>query len=512
MRSFPKTFKRRLPALFSSIRFRLALWFVLILGLVIVVFSIFVYTRQSAELHTAAAERLEYKAEKLAGALRYLSQDDLSRGPWRIPNDPESGESFLQEGDVLALVNRSGNLVQSWGRPDATSVSLWVQQGLEGQNPEKPVSSQVIPATIEADNAEIEYLAMVVPIVADRRPVGYFLIANPVDPDNTLPRLLFSLVLGVTSTLVIALIGGVWLADRAMQPVKRITHAARTISDTDLSLRLQLNRNDELGELADTFDEMLARLEGSFERQRRFTADASHELRTPLSIVELETGRALAAPRSQAEYERVLSIVRSENQFMTSLVNNLLTLARMDAGQVALRKEEWDLSDITLEVVERLAPLAAKAHVRLSAGELPELPVLGDRQYLTQMITNLVENGIKYTEGEDRRVEVSTGWRFSPGGDQAWVRVCDNGPGIPPEHIPLLFDRFYQVDRSRTHQNEGEGESDTSLPGAGLGLSIARWVAVAHTGDIHVESELGTGTVFNVILPLLRRPEAGSQA
>ena len=168
---------------------------------------------------------------------------------------------------------------------------------------------------------------------------GYILLADPIDPDNQLPRLFVSLTLGI-GTLAIAMIGGVWLADRVMRPVKTITHTAQTIGETDLSMRLHLEQKDELGELADTFDAMLDRLQAAFERQRQFTADASHELRTPLTIVELEASRAPAAQHSPADYERALSIIYSENQFaMIRLVNNLLTLARMDAGQVVLHKE-----------------------------------------------------------------------------------------------------------------------------------------------------------------------------
>jgi signal transduction histidine kinase len=316
--------------------------------------------------------------------------------------------------------------------------------------------------------------------------------------------LLASLIVGILLTLLIALLGGFWLADRAMRPVKTITQAAQNISETDLSLRLHLTQKDELGELADTFDEMLNRLQAAFERQRQFTADASHELRTPLTIVDLETSRALANHRSPQEYERVLRVVQSENQMMIHMVVNLLTLARMDAGQVTLKKEELDLSDVTLEVVERMAPLASRENVRFSVGELPELHVLGDRQYLAQMLTNLVENAIKYTSGEDKHVLVETGSDEAGKDRHAWVRVIDNGPGIPAEHLPHVFDRFYQVDSSRTRKNsEEEAEGEQSYSGTGLGLSIVQWIVQAHEGQIQVRSEVGKGSTFEISIPML---------
>lgn len=475
--------------------------FVFLLGIVVLLFSIFIFTRQSRDLREAAIDRLEYKAQKLADYFRTTSVDSFYRAAAGIPYDPESGESFLQDRDVLAYIDSSGKIIKSWGPPDTSRVSLWVEEGLKEENLNSPITNRLIPATIEIENTPVDYLTVVVPVSINYRIAGYFLIGNPIDPDSQMPQLLISLILGVSITLGGALFGGLWLAGQAIQPVKKITDTARTISETDLSRRLQLNRKDEMGELADTFDDMLARLEAAFERQRQFTADASHELRTPLSIIDLEASRALAANRSIKEYERVLSVIKSENQHMIRLVNNLLTLARMDAGQIAMEKEELDLSDVALEVVERLAPIAVEEGVRLSAGDLPELPVVGDREYLTRMLSNLVENGIKYTTGEERRVMVDSGMRSNNAENEAWVRVIDNGQGIISEHLPHIFDRFYQVDTARSRVNNA-GEGDDQAPsGAGLGLAIAQSIAAAHGGRISVETEVGKGTVFEVSIP-----------
>ena len=498
-----------LDTLIHSIRFRLALWFVFILGIVIILFSSFIYLGQVRNLRAAASTRLELKVQRLANFFTAANREYFEPVPMQIPNDPTSGESFLQEGDVLAFMNTSGVIVQRWGPVGANSLGQWVVQGLKSNNLSRPFLGTLHTTRLPVQNTRVNYLMSVVPISEEGHLIGYFFIGTPIDPDHQLPSLLFFLSVGIIITLLSALVGGFWLADRAISPVKQITETARTLSETDLNRRLRLNSKDELGELADTFDQMLARLQAAFERQRQFTADASHELRTPLTIVELETSRALAARRSIPEYEQTLKVIKSENQFMIRLVNNLLTLARMDAGQIVLQKEPLDLSDIALEVVERLAPIANKSQVRLAAGELPELPIEGDRQYLTQMITNLVENAIKYTDGGDKRVEITTGMRQTQGGNQAWVRVSDNGPGIPAEHIPHLFDRFYQVDQARSRQeSELEPPDGQVTSGAGLGLSIAQWVANAHGGEIRVESQLRKGTTFEVILPLAAVPEA----
>ena len=236
---------------------------------------------------------------------------------------------------------------------------------------------------------------------------------------------------------------------------------------------------------------MLARLLAAFERQRQFVADASHELRTPLTIVNLETSRTLASPHKPEEYRHALATIRSENDFMTSLVNDLLTLARMDAGQAPMQSLPVDLSDVAIDTIERLSPLAARNSVRLEAGELPETRILGDRQRLVQMVSNLVDNAIKYAAGQDKIISIETG----RAADTVWVRVSDNGPGISPEHLPHLFDRFYQIDQARTRGSD-DANGHKAPGGSGLGLSIVQWIVQSHGGEIKVESQLGAGTTF----------------
>jgi signal transduction histidine kinase len=220
-------------------------------------------------------------------------------------------------------------------------------------------------------------------------------------------------------------------------------------------------------------------------------ADASHELRTPLTIVNLETSRTLASPHKPDDYRHALATIRSENDFMTSLVNDLLTLARMDAGQAVMQNLPVDLSDVAIDTIERLSSLAARNGVQLEAGELPDARIMGDRQRLVQMVSNLVDNAIKYATGQDKKVSIETGKTA----DTAWVRVSDNGPGISPEHLPHLFDRFYRIDQSRTRGSEDEA-APMAPSGSGLGLSIVQWIAQSHGGEIKVESQPGVGTTF----------------
>jgi signal transduction histidine kinase len=353
-------------------------------------------------------------------------------------------------------------------------------------------------------NQKGSFLYLLTPLFAERRPVGLIILGRPVDADGQLPKLIPTLIFGSLLTLLISLAGGYWVAGRAMAPVRTITRTARGISESGLHKRLNLKTQDELGELADTFDAMLDRLQAAFDRQRRFTADASHELRTPLTIVGLEADQALSHRRSYDEYERAFKVIRSENDFMSRLVNDLLTLARMDAGQAVLKPSPLDLSDVALDVVERLSNMARRDGIELHAGDFPEVRVEGDYQYLSQMVSNLVQNAIKYAGGSGHHVQIETGNSVSDGKSYGWVRVEDDGPGIPAEHLPNLFNRFYRVDQARTRRQDESPESDQEKApdGSGLGLAIVQWIAQAHGGQVNVQSELGKGTTFEIRLPL----------
>lgn len=500
--------KERLLLFARSIRFRLALWFVAILAVVLVAFSVFVYARQASDLNRATLERLSLKTRQWESYLKYAARDYFGEDPPLIPAQTQDGESFLQEYDILALVGLQGQVVQKAGPVQDEEIQHLVQVGLEKRTEEHPFAYNVVEATAEDETTSEEYRFVVAPITLDRKVIGFFLLGSPVDPNGQLQRLLVTLVLGNVVTLGLALAGGTLLAERAMRPVKMITRTAREIGESDLNRRLNLGTQDELGELANTFDAMLARLQAAFERQRQFTADASHELRTPLTIIGLETAWALSARRPAAEYERVLGVVQSENEFMTRLVNNLLTLSRMDAGQAGFNFEALDLSDLALEVLERLTPLAKQRGVSLGTGDLPEVKTTGDRQYLSQMLANLVENAIKYTNVENPQVRVETGVEPSGPGAAgfAWVRVEDNGPGIAPESLERIFDRFYQVDQARTRNESGDLEGDPTgeqqTSGSGLGLSIVQQIVQAHGGQVSARSEGGQGSTFTVRLPL----------
>lgn len=476
----PKSSQNKISFL-HSIRFRLLLWFTGILTLVLLLFSGFIYHNQAHDLEDDSLGRFNRRLARLEDTLRVSPRQE--NGQIVLP------EHILEETDVFALINPAGDVLLSYGTFPGGNIVQAAKQAL-AHHPEQEESLEYSFSWVDKDSG---YGYVVGPIFGETGQTSLVVLGGPLDPDGQMKGLTTTLLLGNLLTLAIALGGGYWLADRAMRPVQTISHTARSISETDLSRRINLDSKDELGELASTFDNMLARLQAAFERQRQFVADASHELRTPLTIVNLETSRALDAPRSQKEYQRALQVVHSENEFMSHLVNDLLTLARMDNGQVLLQKSPLDLSDVAVDAIERLAMLAERNQVRIETGDLPEARMLGDHQALLQMVSNLIENAIKYTAGDDKQVSVETG----VGDSCVWVRVSDNGPGIAPEHLPHLFDRFYRVDEARVRDMDDKSNADTP-GGSGLGLSIIRWIARAHGGEVHVESQPGKGSSFEV--------------
>lgn len=508
-----------LVTLLSSMRVRLTLWYLAILALVFLVFSgvLIAEVRQNEE--TAQHTNLASIAQQLARA--YDPADGMigtSTLPQLLKQPNQQKEQQVQsvgyalpaQGAAL-LISPEGSVIQAIGPLTADSVARMQSFMLTGESSQANVVSLSTAPSAYGDVALpvatagggvklIDYVAYHTDVISQGRLVGILVVAEPNRLNQTAQSVFPALLVAGPVTLLIAALGGYWLASRALRPVRLITRAAQEISETDLSRRLSLKSRDELGELAATFDHMLGRLEAAFQRQRQFTADASHELRTPLTIVNLEATHALAAPRDEQEYVRALTAIQAENASMSRLVNDLLMLARADADRAPVRFDPLDLSDVSLEAVERLSSLALRQGIRLIVSDLPEAPILGDRDILVQALTNLVENGVKYTSGVGGQVTVTIR-RVVRDGGAVWAvaQVADDGPGIAAEHLPFLFNRFYRVDAARV----AEGEDGQELRGgSGLGLAIAQWAAQAHGGELRVESEVGAGTVFTLWLPL----------
>ena len=322
------------------------------------------------------------------------------------------------------------------------------------------------------------------PVLEAGRAVAWVQAAQSLAPvEDALDRLLAALVAGSGALSLLAGVAGYFLAARALSAIDAITAAARRISAEDLSARLRLpDQGDEVSRLANTFDEMLARIENGFARQRQFTADASHELRTPLAAMRAILDYTRSGERPPAEYRQALDDLSGEVDYLQRLAESLLTMARAE-GEQRIQKVELDLAQLLGDVVESLRWTAEAKGLRLAAELPPPLSIQGDADALIRLAVNLVDNAVRYTE----RGEVRLSARAQ--GDWALIEVSDTGAGIPPEHLPHLFERFYRAEAAR------------SPGGAGLGLAIADQIARAHGGRIEVDSALGVGTTFLVYLP-----------
>jgi heavy metal sensor kinase len=324
--------------------------------------------------------------------------------------------------------------------------------------------------------------------------------AVPTEPfDQALDR--FRLILKETLPVLIVLASliGYWLSGRGLAPVKEIIRTARGIGVKNLSSRLKVPKaHDELRLLTDTLNEMLARIESSVQRITQFTADASHDLRTPLALIRSSSELALRRSRSEEEYRETIAGILATSDETTALVENLLTLARADAGAATLQFQRIDLIPHLRKTAEEADVLAADKGIRVVA-EVPQVPVwvTADGAAIERVFRIVLENAVKYTPSGGE-----IGILFHNGHGASHVEIRDTGIGIPAKDLPHIFERFYRADEARSRETGGSG----------LGLAIAQWVVDMHQGSISAKSTLGRGSVFSISLPLAQSPIIANRA
>jgi heavy metal sensor kinase len=301
--------------------------------------------------------------------------------------------------------------------------------------------------------------------------------------------LLVTLAIYMPFIVSLAVAGGYWLMRRSLQPVDEITRRAEGITSTNLSERLPvICTGDELERLSISLNRMIERLDEAFQHINRFSADASHELRTPLTILQLELEGIAQSHRGESGLGDHIGSALEETHRMSRIVESLLAISRLDAGEVKMEKVHIDLGDLVASTASEMALLADEKAIRLRTLGTTGVCVEGDKTRLQQVIVNLIDNAIKYTH-EGGRVEVSVGREETV----AVLEVSDNGPGIPADCLPHVFERFYRADKARSRASGG----------AGLGLSIVKAICAAHAAEVTVSSQPGQGTCFRVELPLL---------
>ncbi len=315
--------------------------------------------------------------------------------------------------------------------------------------------------------------------------------AVPTEPfDQALDRFRLIEQEGLPALVLIASLLGYWLSGKSLAPVDKIIRTAEMIGVDNLSRRLEVPKPyDELRRLTETLNAMLGRIESSFHKITQFTADASHDLRTPVAVMRATAEIALRKPRTQPEYEAALSRVLQTSVETSAMLENLLMIARADAGAAGLEMHPVDLKNHIRRAQEHGEILAATKSLSFSS-QLPDSEVLvkGDAIAIDRLLMILIDNAVKYTP-PGGRCEIA----LTMSETEAHIEVKDSGVGIESEDLESIFERFYRADKTRSRE----------ISGAGLGLAIARWIANVHGGSTSAESVIGTGSVFRVKLPAL---------
>jgi len=448
-----------------SIRFRLTAWYAGVTALTIALLACGLWFFVRASFHGQLYGRLE---SKLAVVAQFIQKD-----PQELDEIEEHGGMFLFE------VAQDGQIIhraKGWTQIGLPDVSVPPARRFWSWKSEDEGCFLLGTSMVEVESGR--YL---VTVAEDRSQVN-----------SSLRILVMALIAGLPCVLSLAVAGGWLLATRALSPIDKMVTKAGEISADRLHERLPIeNPRDELGRLATVFNETLTRLEDAFDRLRRFTADASHELRTPLTALRSVGEVGLRQGSDPAD---VIGSMLEETDKLALLVDNLLMLARADAGRLKLHTERADLAALVKEVVDWVRVLAEEKRQSLDIEVRQPVTATMDRMTIRQAILNLLDNAVKYAP-EDGRIVVTVG-KTTAG--HAYIAVTDNGPGIATEHHEKIFERFYRVDKERSRTQGGTG----------LGLAIARKAVESNGGRIELESEPGKGSTFRIILSQQNQPRS----
>ena len=447
----------------NSVRLRLTLWHVAVLATIIIGFALgtYIFVRESL------LRQIDNHLERDLATVQRVAQRDI---------------------EELATLAHHGNValfrVTDSGRTTLAATERWNRSGLgDIKFAGTPGASQRITAAdgehyrTRSGTLNTAGKTLLIAVAHEEQAVS-----------QSLRSLAMILLLGIPAALLLAVAGGYFLAGRALSPIGAMVAKAREITAECLSERLPVeNPNDEFGQLAMVFNETFLRLEDSFERLRRFTADASHELRTPLTAIRSVGEVGMQENIDASSCREVIGSMLEETDRLTRLVDSLLTLSRADAGSVLLNKERTDLSALTAEVGDCLHVLAEEKEQTLTITAPAPLYVEADRTTMRQALINLLDNAIKYTP-EGGKIRVTVGKTTA---NEFFIAVSDNGPGIAPEFQDMVYERFYRIDKGRSRE----------VGGAGLGLSIALWAVEANNGRLELDSSEGLGCTFRIVIP-----------
>lgn len=484
-----------------SIRFVLTLWYI---GIFAVLFSLFgwaLYSKVASNLFREVDAVLASNAGGAADTLFAFWKAEQESAPGPKSKEPLMGLDAVRFPGLLARWSKQTNELLHPLR------IITVQGGIALSSPgfEKlslPLSAEVIQnsrrglmiyQTFRLPENRVRLVTF--PVIEDGRLLYMIQAASSLrEADVSLAQLRLWLLILIPCVLVVVSSVGWFLVTAALRPVDQTIQKAKSIGLGDLHERIGVPRtHDELERLARTFNEMLERLDRSVRRLRQFSAAASHELRTPLSILRGELEVSLRKPRDAEEYRRVLRTQLEVVTELENIVSQLLTLAYTEEGEAGVEWKPLELVKLVREACELWQKVADDKKIAIEIAESPALWIRGEKRLLERLVSNLLENAIKHSPVEGR-VTLT----FGRQGHEAYLAVEDTGPGISPDELPFIFDKFF-IDKTR--------RADASR-GIGLGLGLCRWIAEAHQGRIEVGSAPAGGAVFKVRFPVMDAPQA----
>ncbi|MEP9412241.1 MAG: HAMP domain-containing protein [Candidatus Brocadia sp.] len=455
-----------------TIRTKLTFWYTSIFGGTLFLFGLLTYLAFSYANNKHIDVGLEEEADGIAHHAQ-ISMDSFKEYVTRISNEREEWAS----GKYVAILNRTGNLQFRSGNLAYSYLNLSSDQIKE------ILSGKTYFKTVKTSKGCL--LRIITMPTVDRQQLIQIGIA--VNKGSAPKIFLLALVCLGCIAIIGSWVGGWFMAKKALSPIKCMIKELQKIETEHLETRLTIYPvKDEISELAGVVNEMLARLENSFNQVRQFTTDASHELRTPIAIMKAGIEVALSREREICNYQQVLANTLEDLRRLSKIIENLFILAKADAGRYELHTKRMNLYPVITEIVEQLKLIAEPKNIFVSTEKMEDAFVEGDELLIRMLLLNLIDNAVKYTYPNGTI-------KLSLGKDNGCAKIVikDNGIGISPEDIPHIFDRFYRASKSRTADHTG----------GGLGLSICQWVVKSHHGTITVESELHKGSIFTVTLP-----------
>jgi heavy metal sensor kinase len=466
-----------------SIGVRLTLWYLAIFALAQILFGAGMWLILRHNLYDLVDDALEGQVDDLKN---FLQSQPSDRSIAKLREEVNETYAIEHSGDYLEIYAENNQLIYRSAFVEAHPSTLLPPDQVQGPTMRNR----------RIDHRPFRFVFQKLEINGHVYTVEMGISAE--DAVETLHLFRFYLLMFAPLLLLVAAGGGYWLSRRALSPVDALVRSAREVSGTNLSGRLQkLETGDELQRLSDTLNEMLDRIESAFERITQFTADASHELRTPVSLIRTEAELALRRSREETEYQEALRHILLEAERTTTLIEQLLSMARADSGRETLHLQPVDLGPTLRTVVSGWQQIAIIRNLQFSSSiDASDSFVMGDETLLRRLADILLDNAFKYTP--------SPGWvHLSLGrkGESAVLTVHDSGVGIAEQEQGRIFERFYRVDKARSREQGG----------AGLGLAIAQWIVTQHRGSIAVESTPGQGAAFRVQLPFTAAPVQNPQ-